>query len=123
MSREDAETVALAKVFPLGEMIASRGYDYDGPFIVNRPDYFKKLDEIYTDENAEGLRDLVLVRYLPNSSGDLDKETYDKGNELVNSYFGTSGAVPDDEMASKVDGFDYDRFFGLFQGQCTHAAV
>ncbi len=94
-----AETVALAKVFPLGEMIASRGYDYDGPFIVNRPDYFKKLDELYTDENAEGLRDLVLVRYLLNSSGDLDKETYDKGNELVSSYFGISGAMPDDEMA------------------------
>lgn len=93
------DTVALAEVFPLKDMIVASGYDLDGIYLVTRPDYFAKLDEVYTDDNADGLRDLVLVRYLIGNAGHLDKETYEKSVELSNRYFGTSGAVSDKEMA------------------------
>ncbi len=93
------ELVALSEVFPLKDIIAFAGYDYDGTYITPRLDYFSKLDEIYTDDNIDGLRDLVLVRYLITNSSHLDRETYDRKAELIDLYFGTGGAVPDEEMA------------------------
>lgn len=93
------DTAALAKVFPLGEILTSAGYKYDGNYIVQRPDYFELLDRLYVDENIEEIRDLMLVDYVLGYSGYLDKETYDKKNELYNAYFGVSGTVSDEEMA------------------------
>ncbi len=93
------ETAALAKVFPLKDILTVAGYAYDGPYMVGRPDYFELLDVIYTDENLEEIKALILVNYLLGYSGSLDKETYDKSNELTNRYFGTSGTLSDEEMA------------------------
>ena len=93
------ETVSLAKVFPLKDILDAAGYLYDGPYLVERPDYFELLDEIYTDENLEEIRDYLLVKYLLGYSGKLDRETYDKCNELNSLYFGTSGTLSDEELA------------------------
>ncbi len=93
------ELVALSEVFPLKDIIEFAGYDYDGIYIAPRLDYFSKLDEIFTDDNIDGLRDLVLVRYLIANSGHLDKETYDTKAELAGQHFGIGGSVPDEEMA------------------------
>ena len=97
MSYEDV--AALAKVFPLGDILSSAGYKYDGTYLVTNPDYYGLLDEIYTDEHIEEIKDLMIVRYLLGYAGNLDKDVYDKTNELINSYFGTSGTVSDEEMA------------------------
>ncbi|MCR5222061.1 MAG: M13 family metallopeptidase [Lachnospiraceae bacterium] len=97
MSFEDV--VALAKVFPLEEIMTSDGYKYDGKYLMMNPGYFETLDEVYTDANIDGIRDLILVKYLLGYAGLLDRETYEKRIELRNRYFGTSGSLPDEEMA------------------------
>ena len=97
MSFNDATN--LAKVFPLEEILTASGYKYDGMYMVVRPDYIEMLDEIYTEENTEKIRDLMLVKYLLDHSGHLDKDTYDRKCELTETYFGTSGTLADDEMA------------------------
>ena len=94
-----SDTVSLAKVFPLEDIISAQGYKYDGIYIVERPDYFEALDEIYVDKNSESIKDLILVNYLLGYSSRLDKDTYDKMNELDSKYFGTNGTLPDEEMA------------------------
>ena len=93
------ELVGLTKVFPLEDILTARGYKYDGEYMVTRPDYFKKLDELYTDENAEGFRNIILVNYINGYADKLDRETYEKKNELYNEYYGTTGSKTDERMA------------------------
>ena len=93
------ELTSLSKVFPLDQILSAFGYHYDGSYLVFAPDYIQLLDEIFTEENLEGIKALMLVSYLNNYRLILDKGTYEKYNELQNKYFGTSGTVPDEEMA------------------------
>ncbi len=97
MSYDDM--TALNSVFPLGEIISNAGYKYDGVYLVTHPDYLTALDEIYTNDNLEEIKDLLLVRYVLGCAGSLDRETYDKANELYGLYFGVTGTVSDEEMA------------------------
>ncbi len=101
------EAMALSEVFPLEKLFTVTGYKYNGIYLVTTPDYLKLLDKIYIEENVEGLKSLMLVHYVLDHAGYLDRETYDKSNELYNSYFGTSGTVSDEEMA-------YNKVVGAF---------
>jgi putative endopeptidase len=93
------EMVSLTKEFPLEDIFTGMNIKYDGIYIVEEPDYLKWLDKIYTDENVEAMKDLILVQYLLKYPTRIDKETFDKRNELFGKYFGVSGTVSDEEMA------------------------
>ena len=95
------ELVSLTEAFPLEAILSEAGYKYDGSYFVRCPDYFEILDAVYSDENLEGIRNLILVNYLLDYKELLDRETYEKSKEIYNSWFGTSGIVADDEMAYK----------------------
>ena len=94
-----SELTSLSGVFPLDRILSASGYQYDGSYLVFSPDYIKLLDEIYTEENYEGIKALMLVDYVYEYRLVLDKETYDKFNELQRRYMGIRGTVPDEEMA------------------------
>ncbi len=93
------DATAYSKTFPLKEILTAAGYVYDGPYLVTTPDYLSYLDEIYTEENVEAIKSLLIVKYILPFATRVDKEAYDKKNELVGQYFGTSGTVSDEEMA------------------------
>ncbi|MCR5177891.1 MAG: hypothetical protein K6C95_02790 [Lachnospiraceae bacterium] len=93
------EVKSLAKNYPLDRILTLLGLKYDGIYLVTRPDYFEVLDEIYTDDNLEDIKDLLIVSYLLGNRSVLDRETYDKTTELNSRYFGLGGALPDEEMA------------------------
>ena len=94
-----AELTSLSEVFPLDQILSASGYQYDGSYLVFSPDYIKLLDEIYTEENLEDIKALLLVHYVYEYRTLLDRETYDKYNELQSEYMGINGNVPDEEMA------------------------
>jgi putative endopeptidase len=96
------EVIALSKVFPLEKLLTAVGYKYNGIYLVSTPGYFEVLDEVYTQENIEGIKGTILVYYLNSYSNYLDKETYDKVNDIANQYFGTSGNISDEEMAYEI---------------------
>ncbi|SFC47671.1 M13-type metalloendopeptidase [Butyrivibrio sp. YAB3001] len=93
------ELVALSKNFPLEKLLTATGYKYDGVYLVTNPGYFEALDEVYTQENIEGIKDVMLVYYLNSSGNFLDKDTYDALNDIGNEYYGISGMISDEEMA------------------------
>ena len=93
------EAVSKSKKFPLKEILTAAGYKYDGPYVVTTPDYFTYLDELYTDENLEAIKSLLIVKNILSYALSIDRETYDKRNEIRSKYYGTSGAVSDEEMA------------------------
>ena len=94
-----SELTSLSRVFPLDQILSEYGYQYDGSYLVFSPDYLKLLDELYTEENLEGFKALMLVRYVYDFRLILDKETYDKCIELQSEYLGVNGRIPDEEMA------------------------
>ena len=96
------ELVSYTNNFPLKDIFKAAGYVYDGAYLVSNPDYYKNLDAVYTDENLEGIKSLLIVDYVLGYSQGLDRETYDKRNELNNKYFGTTGSVSDEEMAYNI---------------------
>ena len=93
------EAVSYSKIFPLKDIITASGYKYDGTYLVTTPDYLTYLDEIYTDENLEAIKSLLIVNEVLPYATLIDRETYDKRNEIRSKYVGTSGAVSDEEMA------------------------
>ncbi|RKM55579.1 M13 family peptidase [Butyrivibrio sp. X503] len=93
------EVTSYCKNFPLKDILTALGYKYDGKYLVTTPDYLTHLDELYTDENLEGIKSLLIVDDILSYAMALDKDTYDKRNEIRSKYFGTSGAVSDEEMA------------------------
>ena len=145
--------------FPLRQILDTAGYSYDGIYLVVRPDYFDRLDELYTDENIDEIRSCLIVSYIRKYAEKLDRETYD---QITGAQFDENGSLKNwwteedskefkrrvgkmddyldgivafgDEhfigtnvdtemdadmtglqcalrMASKVDDFDYDKFF------------
>lgn len=99
------DLTALCSVFPLKDILTNSGYKYNGVYLVTNPDYLKLLDEIYTEDNFELIKNRMILSYLFSYIGSLDKETYDKMNELQATYFGVTGTIPDDEMAyNKING-------------------
>ena len=93
------EMTALCKVFPLADIIKASGYKYDGIYLVMNPDYLSGLDEIYTEDNFEDIRSLLIVKYVLSNVSNTDREAYEKSNELANEYFGKEGMLSDEEMA------------------------
>ncbi|SFV01520.1 M13 family metallopeptidase [Butyrivibrio sp. INlla21] len=99
MSLNDA--VSKMKNFPLKDILTNTGYVYGGAYLNTNPDYLALLDEVYTQENVEDIKALLTVKFVLEYSNITDKDTYDKANELKNTYFGTTGALSDEEMAYK----------------------
>lgn len=87
------------KNFPVGRILDIEGYSYDGTYLVIRPDYFDLLDGLYTDENIDGIKACLIVKYLLGYISSIDKDAYNHANEAKNKYFGTSGTISDEEMA------------------------
>ena len=91
--------------YPLTEMIEKMGYRYNKNYIVTEPKYLDQLNELYTPENIEGIKDDIYVNYVLGFSDMLDRETYDYVNAAYNKYTGSEGTVSDKEMAyGKVTG-------------------
>ncbi len=93
------EAVSYCKVFPLKDVITESGYKYNGVYLVSTPDYLTYLDEVYTNENLDAIKSVMIVNDVLSYVTSIDKKTYDKRNELRAKYLGTSGAVSDEEMA------------------------
>ena len=51
------------------------------------------------DENIDGIRSLLIVKYLLGYSRSIDREAYEYANEVNNRILGTTGMIEDDEMA------------------------
>ena len=93
------ELTDLCRNYPLGRILDTAGYSYDGIYQVYNPGYLIRLDEVYTDENIEGIRARLIVKYLLAYIEWLDKDTYDLFQDMITRYFGTSGRLTDEEMA------------------------
>ena len=100
MDRAGAEE--LAGTFPWLEIADARGYSAAQRYLVMQPDYFQKLDAVYTQERLDDLKNYMIVGEMLGSMRTLDRECYEISVEMRNAMNGSTGALPDEEVAFSV---------------------
>lgn len=71
--------------------------------LYEKMDYFEHLADIYNEENLELMKDYLLAHTAASSMGKLDKELYYECLDIVNELNGSTGYLPEEEIAiSKV---------------------
>lgn len=97
-----SELSQLAPEFPLERFIQSQGYGAAKRFIVDEPEYFKRLNELYTEDNLESIKGYMLVNYLLAMTTRLDREAFDVAIERANSVNGSKGNLSDEDYAFQM---------------------
>ena len=80
--------------------MASLGYTGDPVIFIDRPVYFEKLDEVFTEENVPLIRDWFVVKTAAEMADLLDKET-SRGAARLN---GRLSGVEIDAKEENADG-------------------
>ena len=99
------DAVELAGNYPLDEETAALGYGEAKLLMIEEPEYFRKLNELWTDGYLEAIKADVIVRLAINRASVLDRACFDKLLEISNSFSGASGAMEDERYAlASVEG-------------------
>ena len=96
------EALATCRNFPLSTIIKGWGFDVAERCIVTEPAYFEKLDEVYTEERLEDLKNYLIVRAAIDNMGLLDRDSYEVSIAVSNMVNGSTGAEPDEEVAYQL---------------------
>ncbi|NLG04839.1 MAG: M13 family metallopeptidase, partial [Clostridia bacterium] len=84
--------------FPLADFIAARGYAASEDFQAYNPAYLEKLNELYTEENLEHMKNYMTVKVALNFLDSLDQEAYDIYVQMRTAI--TGATRQDDETAA-----------------------
>ena len=93
------EAWALAPAFPGEKLINAFGFGKAKEIMVPEPEWVKRLNEIYTDDNLEQLKNYMVVKYVESMSPFLDSSSYDVYVNMSNMLSGSEGRVSDESMA------------------------
>ena len=88
---------------PVLGMLKNMGYPDAKEYLVVSPNFFKRLNELYKDENITMIKDCMIVRGALHSAFNLDRECYEWAYACSNEIKGAKGMLPDEDMfASEV---------------------
>ena len=96
------EAYALCENFPLSTIIDAWGYGAAEKCLVTQPAYLEKLDAFYTEERLEDLKNYLLVCTAVGGISVLDRDCYELSVEIDNMISGSTGSVPDEEVAYSI---------------------
>ena len=83
---------------PILEVFSAAGYPEMEQYMVTEPEYIRKLNELWTDENLQLIKDCFIVHGSEYFAMYLDRDCFDLLQECKNTKAGTPGAVQPDEM-------------------------
>ena len=93
---------ALCSVFPLTAVIDGLGYGAAERYLVTEPDYCKVLDQVYTAERLDDIKNYLTVRTALGALSTLDREADDLLEEMSAMVSGVTGSTPDEDAAYSV---------------------
>lgn len=105
------EAVGLTKGFPFDKILSSWGFK-DAKYIVIRPSYAAKLEQLCSQGNLDNIKAFLIVNYCLNCSSYLDRETYDRISEL-----GLSGLRVKDDYGKTDEQKEDELIFNTYIGQ------
>lgn len=102
-NRYSYEKLAKAQgKIPILPVIKRVGYPNSKEYIVSSPEFLTKLNELYTQENLQLIKDYMIVHGAFSAASLLDRECYEWDLAYQNAITGASGMLPDDEIFSAV---------------------
>ena len=87
---------------PILEQLDRTGYPTQDYYVVSNPAFLEKMNELYTEENLQRMRDLIIVKGAISAASELDRECYDWSNECSNEIEGIEVSPKDDEAFSQA---------------------
>lgn len=97
-----SELEALMPDFPIRTYIESLGYANAKEFLVMEPAYLERLNELYTEEYLEDIKNYMLVKYVINMTENLDRESFTLNIDTKNEINGSNGQLSDELYAYQV---------------------
>lgn len=88
-----------SSVFPLAQILETNGYGGSEKYVLSEPEWLKVMNEVYTEENLEGLKALLLYDVFGKTCKYLDQGFLDIYNEKIAAVYGISGEQPLEQMA------------------------
>ncbi len=117
------ELTALCSRYPLKELLEAYGVAGHKKYIVHEPDYVKNVDKLYRESNLEEMKSYYLVHTLCEILPLLDRESFEKSEELKELYSSDTkkdsdptGQQPKTEEDKQKDELDilFDSFIGQY---------
>ncbi len=93
------EVFELTGSYPMKRMIEGCKYDDAKQFIVMQPEAVKLVDELYTEDNLETIKNYMLVKYVTDMAANLDSEAYEAKVKADNLINGSKGRDEDEKVA------------------------
>lgn len=100
------ELAEQSQKYPLTEIINTMGMGNSERINLYEPEWLSRLNELYTEENLEKIKNYLLIHTLSDNGTLLDEETYRELIKISNEANGIEGSKPDEELALEaVRGF------------------
>ena len=99
---DQAEVEALSPRFPLAAMLKQTGLSGSDMYVLIQPDWLKKLNDMYTEENIEGFKAMMLASLVNSAASYLDYECLNTIAKKEQAVDGTDGSVQLDELSYKL---------------------
>lgn len=96
------ELDGLSPAFPLRRMAESAGFGNSDRYLIEEPAYFERLNELYTQENLESMKDYMRVRCVLSLAQYLDRDAWELFVETQNAAGGSQGSLPDEEYDFQI---------------------
>ncbi len=87
--------------FPLTSILKSYGMDGSDRYILMQPEWLAGIDDLYTEENLELIKNYLIVSNCMEYCEYLDREAYDSLQDLYTITMGKEGTIPDETAASQ----------------------
>lgn len=107
-----AQLQQASPTFPLDRILAAQGLDASRKFVLGEPDWLARMNSLYTDENLEGFKALLLIRTLTGFAPFLDHDCYELSETWRNEVMGSSGSTPLEKKAYDMTGALLDMAVG-----------
>lgn len=88
------DLLTLSPVFPLEGMLEAARLTGSPAYVLAQPAWLERLNALYTQENVEGFKAMLLFDLLTGASGFLDQASMDISNRYDAIVFGVSGTQP-----------------------------
>lgn len=93
------EMEAIASRYPIAEIIEAKGYDKVPSISLLSPNWLKRLDELYVQENLAGFKGMLIHHMIVTMAPYLDEETVAWSDEL---YLAANGSLPPSASEDKA---------------------
>ncbi len=93
------ELKEMSPTYPITKFMEATGYGASERINLQEPEWLKKMNELYTEENFEKIKSYLLVNVLTKNMRYLDEETYRKYLQVNNDIYGVTGNREDEKRA------------------------